>query len=95
MPSPRPAMKPGDPRFSSGPCPKRPGWSLPALEGATLGRSHRMAGAKANALLRGKYSPDIEDIQATAKPIFRHRIVRNFKAEAEEVTVDNIIDQLL
>jgi MoxR-like ATPase len=51
--------------------------------------------AKCNALLNGKYSPDIEDIQATAKPILRHRIVRNFKAEAEEITVDNIIDQLL
>ena len=51
--------------------------------------------AKCNALLNGKYSPDIEDVQATAKPILRHRIVRNFKAEAEEVTVDNIIDQLL
>jgi MoxR-like ATPase len=51
--------------------------------------------AKCNALINGKYSPDIEDVQATAKPIFRHRIVRNFKAEAEEVTVDHIIDQLL
>lgn len=51
--------------------------------------------AKCNALLNGKYSPDIEDVQATAKPILRHRIVRNFKAEAEEVTVDQIIDELL
>jgi len=51
--------------------------------------------AKCNALLNGKYSPDIEDVQATAKPILRHRIVRNFKAEAEEITVDQIIDQLL
>ncbi len=51
--------------------------------------------AKCNALLNEKYSPDIEDVQATAKPILRHRIVRNFKAEAEEVTVDHIIDQLL
>ena len=51
--------------------------------------------AKCNALLNGKYSPDIEDVQATAKPILRHRIVRNFKAEAEEVTVDQIIEELL
>jgi len=50
---------------------------------------------KCNALLNGKYSPDIEDIQAVAKPTLRHRILRNFKAEAEEITVDNIIEQLL
>ena len=52
-------------------------------------------GAKCNALISGKYSPDIEDIKAVAQPILRHRIVRNFKAEAEGVTVDNIIEQLL
>ncbi|MEQ8424043.1 MAG: AAA family ATPase, partial [Cyclobacteriaceae bacterium] len=51
-------------------------------------------GAKCNALLQGKYSPDIEDVQAIAKPVLRHRIVRNFKAEAEGVTVDGIIDKL-
>jgi MoxR-like ATPase len=52
-------------------------------------------GAKCNALLQGKYSPDIEDVQAIAKPVLRHRIVRNFKAEAEGITVDGIIDKLL
>ncbi|WP_091507794.1 AAA family ATPase [Flexibacter flexilis] len=52
-------------------------------------------GAKCNALLAGKYSPDIEDVQAVATPILRHRIVRNFKAEAEEVSVDEIIKKLL
>jgi MoxR-like ATPase len=51
--------------------------------------------AKCNALLNAKYSPDIEDVQAVAKPILRHRIVRNFKAEAEGVTIDKIIEQLL
>ena len=51
--------------------------------------------AKCNALLNGKYSPDIEDIQATVKPILRHRIVRNFKAEAEGITLDKIIENLL
>lgn len=52
-------------------------------------------GSKCNALLNGKYSPDIEDIQAIAKPVLRHRIVRNFKAEADGISVDNIIDQLM
>ena len=51
-------------------------------------------GAKCNALLQGKYSPDIEDVQAIAKPVLRHRIVRNFKAEAEGMGVDAIIDKL-
>jgi phosphoserine aminotransferase len=43
----RPSIRPHNPRFSSGPCAKRPGWSLAALEGAALGRSHRAKGPKA------------------------------------------------
>ncbi len=56
---------------------------------------HLVVGAKCNALLNGKYSPDIEDVKAVALPILRHRIVRNFKAEAEGVTVEKIIQQML
>jgi MoxR-like ATPase len=52
-------------------------------------------GAKCNALINGKYSPDIEDVQAVAKPVLRHRLVRNFKAEAEGITVDGIIERLM
>jgi len=52
-------------------------------------------GAKCNALLNGKYSPDIEDIKAVAVPILRHRIIRNFKAESEGMSVEQIIKQLL
>jgi MoxR-like ATPase len=52
-------------------------------------------GAKCNAMLNGKYSPDIEDVQAIAKPVLRHRIVRNFKAEAEGLSVDQIIERLM
>lgn len=52
-------------------------------------------GAKCNALLNGKYSPDIEDVQAIAKPVLRHRIVRNFKAEAEGIGVDDLINRLI
>ncbi len=46
MTQPRPGRRPGNPRFSSGPCAKRPGWSLAALEGVLAGRSHRSAAGK-------------------------------------------------
>ncbi len=52
-------------------------------------------GAKCNALLNGKYSPDMEDVQAVAKPVLRHRMVRNFKAEAEGITIDQLIERLM
>ncbi|MCE1201150.1 MAG: MoxR family ATPase [Bacteroidia bacterium] len=52
-------------------------------------------GAKCNALLNGKFSPDIEDVRAVAHPILRHRIVRNYSAEAEGYSMDSIINQLL
>ncbi|WP_440067172.1 AAA family ATPase [Tenacibaculum discolor] len=51
-------------------------------------------GAKAHAAVHGKYSPDIEDVQAVAIPILSHRIVKNYKAEAEGVTVKEIINSL-
>ena len=52
-------------------------------------------GSKCNALLQGKYSPDIEDVIDVALPALRHRIVRNFKAEAEGISVDEIISKLI
>lgn len=52
-------------------------------------------GAKCHAALRGKYSPDIEDVNAIAMPVLRHRIVRNYKAEAEGITVDSIVKKLM
>ena len=52
-------------------------------------------GAKVHAALNGKYSPDIEDVKALATPILRHRIVRNYKAEADGMTVEKIISGLL
>ena len=52
-------------------------------------------GAKVNAALRGKYSPDIEDVKAIAVPILRHRISRNYKAEADGINVEKIIESLL
>ncbi len=52
-------------------------------------------GAKTHASLLGKYSPDIEDVKAIAPSILRHRIIKNYKAEAENISVDFIIDKLL
>jgi MoxR-like ATPase len=52
-------------------------------------------GAKCHAAIHGKYSPDREDVQAIAKYVLRHRIVRNYKAEAEGMTEDSIIAGLL
>ncbi len=51
-------------------------------------------GAKCHAAIHGKYSPDREDVQAIAKYVLRHRIVRNYKAEAEGITEENIIESL-
>ena len=51
-------------------------------------------GAKAHGLMRGRFSPDIEDVQAVAEPILRHRIVRNYKAEAEGIGVEELIRSL-
>jgi MoxR-like ATPase len=52
-------------------------------------------GAKAHAAVNGKYSPDIEDVKAVAIPILSHRIVKNYKAEAEGVSISDIIKSLL
>jgi len=52
-------------------------------------------GAKCHAAISGKYSPDIEDVQAIANYVLRHRIVRNYKAEAEGISEEDIIKSLL
>jgi len=52
-------------------------------------------GAKANALVNGKFSPDIEDVKQIAKGVLRHRLLLNYKGEAEGITVDKIIEELL
>lgn len=51
-------------------------------------------GAKCHAAINGKYSPDKEDVQAIAPFVLRHRVVRNYKAEAEGISIDNIINSL-
>lgn len=52
-------------------------------------------GAKCHAAMNGKFSPDIEDVRAIAIPILRHRIVVNYKAEAEGISIEDIVKQLL
>jgi MoxR-like ATPase len=56
---------------------------------------HLVVGAKCHAVFNGKYSPDIEDVQAVAPAILRHRIIRNYKAEAEGISVEDVIKSLL
>ncbi len=51
--------------------------------------------AKCHAAINGKYSPDIEDVQAVAIPILRHRLVRNYMAEAEGYSIERIIKEIL
>ena len=51
--------------------------------------------AKANAAFNGKFSPDIEDVKAVAEGILRHRVVKNYKADAEGLNIEKIIGQLL
>ena len=52
-------------------------------------------GAKTHAALQGRFSPDVDDVKAIAKPILRHRLVRNYRAEAEGYSMDKIIEELL
>ncbi len=51
--------------------------------------------AKTNALVKGKYSPDIEDVRAVAIPVLSHRIIKNYKADAENISIRDIIQKLL
>ncbi len=53
-----------------------------------------VVGAKCHAAINGKYSPDIEDVQAVAPAILRHRLVKNYKAEAEGISIEKIIEGL-
>jgi MoxR-like ATPase len=51
--------------------------------------------AKANAAFTGKFSPDIEDVKAVAEGILRHRVVKNYKADAEGLSIESIIQKLI
>ena len=54
-----------------------------------------VVGAKCNAVLNGKFAPDIEDVKAVAPAILRHRIIKNYKAEAEGISIEKIIVDLI
>lgn len=54
-----------------------------------------ISAAKTHAALNGKFSPDIENVKAVAPNILRHRVVRNYRAEAEGYTMEKIIAELL
>ena len=80
----------------------RPGPSAPnfvskwVAYGSSLRASQYMVlGGKARAILAGRYNVAVEDIQALAKPVLRHRIITNFHAESEKVTTDDIVARLL
>jgi len=80
----------------------RPGKNAPDLVNRYLrygagprASQYLILGAKAHALTRGKLSPDTEDVQYVAPNILRHRILRNYKAEAEGITEEQIIENLL
>jgi MoxR-like ATPase len=80
--------------------PKTPNANSWANEYLTWGAGPRASqylilGAKCHAVLNGKYSPDIEDVAAVATSVLRHRIVRNYKAEAEGIRVEDIIGHFL
>ena len=54
-----------------------------------------VVGAKCHAAINGKYSPDIEDVKAVAEPILRHRLVKTYQADAEGISVEQLINELL
>ena len=56
---------------------------------------YMLIASKCHAAINGKYSPDIEDVKSIAKPVLRHRLVKNYKAEAEGLSIDDIIDNLI
>ncbi|MDA0373343.1 MAG: MoxR family ATPase [Planctomycetota bacterium] len=74
-----------------------PGWVKEWLAWGAGPRSSQflVLGAKARALLQGRFYVSAEDIRAVAKPVLRHRLVTSFAAEAEGVTTDTVVDRLL
>ena len=82
---------------ASRPGPNAPEWVKKWVSyGASVrAPQHLILGGKARALMQGRYHVSFEDIRALAKPVLRHRVLRNFHAESERVTPDQLVDKLL
>lgn len=84
-------------------CKTRPGTDLATPEvnkyiswgAGPRASQYLVLGAKCHAAIMGKYSPDIEDVKAIAENVLRHRVVRNYKAEAEGISLETLIKGLL
>ena len=80
----------------------RPGENAPSLTNKLLdwgagprASAYLILGAKAKALLDGRTTPDIDDVKSMIRPVLRHRIIPNFNAEADGISRDMILDQLM
>jgi MoxR-like ATPase len=82
---------------ASRPGPNAPDWVKKWVSyGASVrAPQHLILGGKARALMHGRYNVSFEDIRALAKPVLRHRVLRNFHAESERITPDELVDKLL
>ena len=56
---------------------------------------HLVIAARARALLQGRHVVDVSDIDTLAKPVLRHRLIRNFQAQADNITTDTLIEHIL
>ena len=83
-------------------CKTRPGTDLATAEvneyiswgAGPRASQYLVLGAKCHAAIMGKYSPDIEDVKAIAENVLRHRVVRNYKAEAEGISLQTLLRAL-
>jgi MoxR-like ATPase len=82
---------------ASRPGPNAPDWVKKWVSyGASVrAPQHLILGGKARALMHGRSHVSFDDIRALAKPVLRHRVLRNFHAESERVTPDELVDKLL
>jgi len=66
-----------------------------AYGASTRAAQYLVLGGKARALIDGRYHVEFDDIAQLAKPVLRHRILRNFHAESERISADELIDRLI